>query len=548
MNAPLHDNPPRQLVETLIGLCVEQGDDACHEALDAYLDQFSNVELAARLHDYEGFWARKKQRIPRGKPRFSSWGFLTGRGFGKTWAISAYIVDQVLAGHAKAIGLMAQSIDMTLKVMVHGPAGLIQASPFWCKPKVVSREGEPPHLLWPNGAKAHFYTPLRPEEPRGYEADLFWVSEWVAWPKKHRAEAMKNIDYALRAGFAVLVWDTTPKPKHPIIRDYLQRNELDPVTDVVIRGHSKENIENLNRQRLERLISRVGDTRAGREELAGEFFDEDEGALWEQSWIDSERHPMPVTYARRGLAIDPAISERAGTDETGFVEACMTQTFFPGSPTPKNRAFVIADDSGTYRWEAWGAKAVKRYIANALDIIVIERNRGGDACVANIRLAVAELNRKNEKRFEEHGGGVRPVTWKVKVVPNKQRTKHVKGTVFVKEVNSTRGKARRAEPVATFYKLGGVSHVEGADLHELESQMTTWEPANEESPDRIDALVFIIWELCPELNELEVDLTVGAADIGKLHAEMKAASTQLRTGAVNKIAELLGKNEWSGGI
>ncbi len=261
MNAPRHDNPPRELVELLIDLAWEDGDDdACHDAVDAYLDQFSVVELAARLYDFDGFWARAKQLIPRGRPKFTSWGFLTGRGFGKTWAISAYIVDQVIAGHATLIGLMAQSLDMTLKVMVHGPAGLIALSPPWCKPEVVSKDKEPAHLLWPNGAKAHFYTPRLPEEPRGAEHDLFWCSEFVAWPKKHREEALKNVIYGLRAGFAVLLWDTTPKRKHPIIRERLQMSAAKPTKHIIIRGHSRENIENLHRERLLELIAKMADT------------------------------------------------------------------------------------------------------------------------------------------------------------------------------------------------------------------------------------------------------------------------------------------------
>src|SRR5712692_2934211 len=66
--------------------------------------------------------------------------------------------------------------------------------------------------------------------------------------------------------------------------------------------------------------------------------------------------------------------------------------------------------------------------------------------------------------------------------------------VRYKPVRATRGKAVRAEPIASLYEQGRVHHI---GIHaELEDQLVLWDPENsEESPDRLDALVWAVWEL-----------------------------------------------------
>ena len=63
----------------------------------------------------------------------------------------------------------------------------------------------------------------------------------------------------------------------------------------------------------------------------------------------------------------------------------------------------------------------------------------------------------------------------------------------VKQVKATRGKAVRAEPVASLYEQNLITHAKGLD--ELESQMLEWVPGIGDSPDRVDALVWGLTEL-----------------------------------------------------
>jgi len=59
-------------------------------------------------------------------------------------------------------------------------------------------------------------------------------------------------------------------------------------------------------------------------------------------------------------------------------------------------------------------------------------------------------------------------------------------------VHASRGKLTRAEPVSALYEQGKIHHY--GSFPELEDQMCHWVPG-EDSPDRMDALVWAITEL-----------------------------------------------------
>lgn len=62
-------------------------------------------------------------------------------------------------------------------------------------------------------------------------------------------------------------------------------------------------------------------------------------------------------------------------------------------------------------------------------------------------------------------------------------------------MHASRGKRVRAEPIAALYQQGKVHHV-GA-FPELETQLTTWDATDGSvSPDRLDAMVWALTELC----------------------------------------------------
>lgn len=456
----------RSFAEELAELVVEAPHGA--QLLEECLASLSVLELAALADDWENIWRRPKQTPPAGD--WGTWGALTGRGFGKSLANSRLVHREVEEGRAMRVALIAQNEDKCLEVMVHGESGLIAVSPPWFKARF-----ELGRVIWPNGAQAFIYTPEVPKDIFGPEHHLAWASEIHAWPAAKREEAFANLRMGLRLGYGRLIWDSNPSRRHPILRELLEDAVADPERHVVVRGSSTENRLNLTRGKVEEWIRKYGGTQRGREMIEGEQVDEEQGALWQQAWIDAGRRDAPERLRRRVLVADPAISMRAGTDATGIADVGAGHD---------GQVYVFGDLSRHVPWEEWGELMVRRYFAKKCDCMILERNRGGDACVSNIRGAVAKINREEGTEY------------RVEVVKNDVVPRHVPNVIYVKEVVGRQSKGTRAEPVAAMYENGLVSHVNGAELTGLEDLLTTWVPdSGGESPNALDALVYGVLEV-----------------------------------------------------
>lgn len=66
-------------------------------------------------------------------------------------------------------------------------------------------------------------------------------------------------------------------------------------------------------------------------------------------------------------------------------------------------------------------------------------------------------------------------------------------TVRYEHVTAIKSKVDRAQPIATAYRMGLVSHA--GEFPRLVDQMIGWSPDNSESPDRMDALVWALTKL-----------------------------------------------------
>jgi len=478
------------------------------ELVADFLANLTTLEAAALAYDWEHVWRKPKQTPPGGSWR--SWGMLTGRGFGKSRANAEFVHAEASAGRAMRIALVGQNEDRCIEVMVEGESGLLAVSPPWCKAKF-----EAGRVYWPNGAQAFIYTPERPGELFGPEHHLGWASELHVWPRSKREEAFVNLLMGLRLGYGRIVWDSNPSRRHPILRDLIAESAADPVRNVVVRGSTRENRLNLTAGVVEDWYKKFGGTQKGREMLDGEQNDEAEGALWDQACINDHRKKAPPVYRRRILVIDPAISTRAGTDPTGITDLGLGTD---------DQVYVIADLSKAHEWDAWGEIAVRRYFAGRCDCMVLERNRGGDACAGNVRAAAQKIGREE--------GDIR-----VEIVKADTVTRHIPGVIFVKEVIGRGSKGTRAEPVAAHYKAGRVSHVEGADLANLEDLLTTWIPDDGgDSPNALDCVVYGVIELAGLNREQKRNTSGDVIGAAKL---MQAAATAPARPSLN-IAGLLG--------
>lgn len=189
-----------------------------------------------------------------------------------------------------------------------------------------------------------------------------------------------------------------------------------------------------------------------------------DGALWKWDWITPHRVARHPDLTRLVIGVDPSAAAGASSAETGIVAVGVGH-----DARGQRRAYVVADRSGRYPDASWDEAVVKLYDELDADAVVVEVNNGGDALAKIIRTAAEAMHRRGER-------------------PTPQ--------IVVRIVRATRGKATRAEPAASLYQRGFVSHV--GSLGDLEREQTTWDPATtkpEDSPGRVDALVWALDDL-----------------------------------------------------
>lgn len=227
----------------------------------------------------------------------------------------------------------------------------------------------------------------------------------------------------------------------------------------------------------------------------GLFGDAVDHALWTLDLIEScqmsEKEPLPE-FDRILVAVDPSGChgpEDKRSDEIGIVVV--------GKAGP--HAVVLADLSGRFGPDGpdgWGQKVVDAYRKWDADTVIAEVNFGG----AMVGAVVSAVDSN---------------------VPFREVT-----------ANAGRGKAVRAEPIATLYRKGLIRHKE--HFPELEEQLLGFSTAGwegQKSPDRADAAVWGLSELMvttvPNQGLLEYykqfmnkpDIALPLRDPTKRHAE-----------------------------
>jgi hypothetical protein len=220
-----------------------------------------------------------------------------------------------------------------------------------------------------------------------------------------------------------------------------------------------DNAANLSQEYLDDL--RNLPPRARKRFFEGQFVEDVEDALWRRSVIRRVAQPPPLK--RIVVAIDPAVTNTPGSDETGIICAGVDA---------HGNGYVLDDASARLRPEDWARRAVAVYHTMQADRIVAEVNQGGDMVEATLRA--------------------------------------VNSRIPYKAVRASRGKVVRAEPIAALYERGKIFHC--GEFSDLEDQMCSTTQGYDRkaagfSPDRVDALVWAFTDLFPELSKVRDDDT-----------------------------------------
>ena len=110
------------------------------------------------------------------------WGYVAGRGAGKTRAGAGWVQHRVESGVMKLGCLIAPTAADIRDVMVEGPSGLLAVAPPWCRPRF---EPSKRRVTWPNGARAVCLSGEEPERARGFNIDTLWADELACLKVRH---------------------------------------------------------------------------------------------------------------------------------------------------------------------------------------------------------------------------------------------------------------------------------------------------------------------------------------------------------------------------
>ncbi|MDO9555919.1 MAG: terminase family protein, partial [Atribacterota bacterium] len=354
---------------------------------------------------------------------------------------SEYVIDQARKG-AEHIALIAETKADARDTMVElGPASILKISRPGFMPKY---EPSKRRVVWPNGCVGTIYSGDEPDQVRGPSHDIAWIDELAKF--KYPQAVWDNLQFGLRnrEDIRILI-TTTPRPI-PILKELKD----DPDT-VDVSGSTYENKDNLPKRYFDYIIKKYEGTRLGRQEIHGQILEDNPDALWTRKIIENNRRNKAPELIRVAIAIDPQATDNIMSSETGIIGGGLSED---------RHIWILEDATIKGSPDKWGNAAVTAYHKLLADRVVGEVNNGGDMVEYVIR--------------------------------------SIEANIPYKSVRASRGKYIRAEPVSALYEQGKVHHV--GTFIDLEDQLCEWVPGDK-SPDRLDALVWLIYELLPDMLE-----------------------------------------------
>jgi len=373
------------------------------------------------------------------------WLFVGGRGTGKTHALSGAVHMSIRAG-LKRLSYIAPTHKDIYEVSVEGASGILETCGPDLRPRWVPSKRR---LEWPNGAICSFFSGEEPESLRGPQCEVCFIDELARMPYGQEVFDMANL--GLRLGdMPRLFIATTPRPTK------LMKTLVKAEGIAITRGSTWDNAEHLAPSFLAKIRELYEGTRLGRQELEGTLLLDPPNALFKAEWFLQD--PIPEeTIEQVSVGVDPS----GGEDLTGIVVSALLNG---------GRYGVLADRSIDGTPAQWGEEVIRAHDEFKADDVVVEVNFGG-------AMASEVIKQAADRAFTE---GRRP-----------------DNMIRIREVNASRGKVMRAEPISLLYEKGRVAHRPG--LGRLEEEMLAfsrdWNRAVDGSPNRLDAAVWTLTRL-----------------------------------------------------
>jgi phage terminase large subunit-like protein len=403
-------------------------------------------EIEFALNSWE-IWGRAEQQSPQ---QYKVWLILAGRGWGKTYTGAQWVHKLAFEQPNARFAIVGANIHEAQHIMVEGESGLTSCAFPWNEFTFIPTQQK---LQWANGSIGYLCSGANPEALRGHQFHYAWCDELAKW--EYAQASWDNLMLALRLGDdpKTLV-TTTPKPLK------LLSQLINDDDTFITTGSTYDNADNLATGFLATIKKQYEGSQLGEQELHGKIIKHQANALWQQNVIDDNRVyvvPNQEAISRIIISVDPAVTNNSSSDETGIMVMCRDAN---------DHIYLLEDLSGKYQPTDWVAKIINSYHSYQADCVIAETNMGGDL-VRDMLLS------------------------------------HDKSLSF-KAVRATRGKYIRAEPVANLYKNGLIHHV-GNDFNLLEQQLVSYTQNSKKSPDRLDALVWGVYDLLLDKNTMTIE-------------------------------------------
>ena len=419
----------------------------------ARLTAAERLALTAQLVHQRWMRDARENQIP-GSDHPDSWVThltMAGRGFGKTRSGAEWLLWEACRIPGIMAGILAPTFDHAEKVCLKGESGILSLLPDH---SVVKWDSYRKQLVFPNGSIITTYSAERQGQLAGPQFHRFWIDEPAdCW---HGMEAWKKLRPAVRLKVpdgspARILITGTPAPV-PLVQHIWELHQKNPDIYTLSKGRTLDNEANLDPMMVQELYERYKGSRYFLQEMEGELLLQAEGALWTKETIIRCRVPYSpaMQFEQVIVSVDPAVSTDKKADETGIVVLGKSE----------GRVYVIADYSCKASALDWATLAFRIAEKHGARTILYERNLAGPLIEDVLKKVLHENMSK----------------------------------IKLARVQAKKKKQFRADPVSALYEAERVHHLSDTpqgwgSLEKLEAQMTTWEPRDTKSPDRIDAVV-----------------------------------------------------------
>jgi phage terminase large subunit-like protein len=246
-----------------------------------------------------------------------------------------------------------------------------------------------------------------------------------------------------------------------------------------------DNLANLTEEFQETVLGSYEGTPVEAQELLGQIVDESTDAAWNLEMIAAAKvRNRPVELIKVVLSVDPAVSSKGDSDETGMavVERLEAED---GKPW----VHFAADLSEKMSAGEFPKKVLSAAHDHNADTVVVEINNGYDFVVTALTGYVEQregtvIRRERKDRTSSRSKTRVVIEYIISADPCEEWPEGL--SLVIKPVWQSKDKLTRAKAASVWWHRGRASHANG--LKKAEKQMTTFDGTGRKSPDRLDAL------------------------------------------------------------